>query len=48
MTVIAATAEQQDEHDNKQYERHRMDILPSHATICLLFVADSAGLPWLG
>lgn len=43
MTVIAATAEQQDEHDNKQYERHRMDILPSHATICLLL---RRGLCW--
>jgi hypothetical protein len=26
MTVVAATAKQQDEHDNKQDERHWMDI----------------------
>ena len=43
MTVVAATAKQQDEHDNKQYERRRMDILPSHATICLLL---RRGLCW--
>jgi hypothetical protein len=36
MTVVAATAKQQDEHDNKQDERHWMDIPSWDATICQL------------